>query len=388
MNFSDSVAARRKSYKSLRGTRRKEQDGTEVLGDISDEEDESLERKLARLRRETEELKEDLQKRKKLKDEQGHAEEEDGQEITDEGVLELSRALDSLHASSRSAADAHSAEELLAQKIATGVPSSDLKAPGASAQPGAQQKPVTPSGILSNAAAFEGRLALLEAALGIPNTAISISRDDPSNTDTQAVLPTMNQLSSQLSTLISTLTTPSTSASAPTSAPFSSTTPHIEALSARIRKLTQDAEALSAARHRAAEASRAAPVAANIDDGDVDPLSTAFEADAASTEHIAKIQALYATLPTINSLHPLLPSVLERLRSLRAIHAGAAEASDDLNALEQRQAEMKREIEQWREGLKVMEDKMREGEEKMKGNMEVMGPWIKELEGRLAKLGA
>ena len=388
MNFSDSVAARRKSYKSLRGTRRKEQDGTEVLGDISDEEDESLERKLARLRRETEELKDDLQKRRKLKEEQGTTEEAGGQENVDEGVLELSRALDSLHASSRSTVDALSAEEVLAQRISTGVPSSDLKAPETSAQSSVQQMPAAPSGILSNAAAFEARLALLEAALGIPNTAISISPDDPSNNESQAVLPTMNHLSSQLSTLISTLTTPATSASTPTSAPLSSTTPHIEALSARIRKLTQDAEALTAARCRAAKASRAAPVTVNIDDGDGDPLSTASESDAASTEQIAKIHALYATLPTINSLHPLLPSVLERLRSLRAIHAGAAEASEDLNALEQRQAEMKREIEQWREGLKVMEDKMKEGEEKMKGNMEVMGPWIKELEGRLAKLGA
>lgn len=389
VNFSDSIAAKRKSYKSLRGTRRKEQDGTEVLGDISDDEDESLERKLARLRRETEELKEDIEKRNKLQEEQGGEEGKGQQEGVDEGVLELSRALDSLHASSRNGVDALSAEGILAQRLSAGIPSSDVKAPEGS-ESGAQHIPTgAPPGILSNAAAFEARLTLLEAALGVPSTPVAISPDDPSNTDTQPVLPTVTHLSSQLSTLMSTLTTPATSSSTPTSAPFSSTTPHIEALSARIRKLTQDAEALSAARHRAAEASRTDPssgVSANIDDQG-DPSSTS-EADTAATEQIAKIQALYTTLPTINSLHPLLPSVLERLRSLRAIHAGAAEASEDMNTLEQRQAEMKKEIEQWREGLKVMEEKMAEGEEKMKGNMDVMGPWIKELEGRLAKLGS
>ena len=76
----------------------------------------------------------------------------------------------------------------------------------------------------------------------------------------------------------------------------------------------------------------------------------------------------------------------DRLRSLRAIHAGAARASEDLDALEQRQADMKREIDQWREGLKVVEERVREGEATMKGNMGVMGPWVKDLESRLEKI--
>ncbi|KAL1958209.1 hypothetical protein VTO42DRAFT_5065 [Malbranchea cinnamomea] len=395
VDFSDSIASRRKSYKSLRGTRRTQQDGTEILGDLSDEEDETLERKLARLRRETEELKEELALRKREKDEQGAGQEPGKEESLDDGVLKLSRALDSLHASTRSGPDGHSAEATLAQKLASGIQSSSGQAPEASSSQAAQQAaPVSP-GILSHAAAFDARLTLLEAALGIPNTPYSISPDDPSNADIQPILPTLNHLSSQLSTLTSTLTTPSTSTTTPT-APLASTTPHIEALSARIRKLTADAEALSAARTRAAEASRAAlsarmaAAASNLDDnGDGVSLSSdPTEADSAANEQIAKIQALYATLPTINSLHPLLPSVLERLRSLRAIHAGAAQASEDLSALEQRQAEMKKEIDQWREGLKVVEEKMKEGEAAMKGNMEVIGPWIKELEARLQKLGA
>jgi nuclear migration protein JNM1 len=160
--------------------------------------------------------------------------------------------------------------------------------------------------------------------------------------------------------------------------------------------LTADAESLAAARQRAAEASRAAQ-AARVTSGEVEDAvgesgsvfsASATETDAATSEHIARIHALYKTLPTINSLHPLLPSVLDRLRSLRAIHAGAAQASEDMNALEQRQQEMRKEIDQWREGLKVLEDKVKESEGTMKGNMEVMGPWIKDLESRLKNLGA
>lgn len=47
---------------------------------------------------------------------------------------------------------------------------------------------------------------------------------------------------------------------------------------------------------------------------------------------------------------------------------------------------MKKEIEQWREGLGVVEERIREGEGAMKGNMEVMEPWIRDLEKRLEEL--
>jgi nuclear migration protein JNM1 len=78
--------------------------------------------------------------------------------------------------------------------------------------------------------------------------------------------------------------------------------------------------------------------------------------------------------------------VLERLRSLRAIHAGAAQAADSLSELEKRHAEMTREIEQWREGLKVVEEKMGQSEAAMKSNIELIEPWVRDLEKRLDRL--
>jgi nuclear migration protein JNM1 len=47
---------------------------------------------------------------------------------------------------------------------------------------------------------------------------------------------------------------------------------------------------------------------------------------------------------------------------------------------------MKREIDQWREGLRAVEERVREAEATMKGNMEVMGPWVRDLERRLGEL--
>ncbi|KAK2808106.1 hypothetical protein FQN50_005024 [Emmonsiellopsis sp. PD_5] len=391
VNFSDSIASRKKSYRTLSRTRRRD-DGTEVLGDVSDDEDESLERKLARLRREAEELKEDLANRKAQKEAQSAGQDDSGDDL-DKGVLELSRALDSLHTSTRGGLLPLTAEEMLSQRLGGSIPPSIQGATLKNETLHSSQSNI-PAGLLSHAAAFDGRLTLLEAALGIPNTPIPHSDDQ---TGPQPILPALSQLSSQLSTLSSTLTGPTASLPAPTqSSTAAVTTPHIEALTTRIRKLTADADALSSARRRATEAARAVIAAriaaATSDDPTTETTPASFssvsatETDSAASEQAAKIQALYTTLPTITSLHPLLPSVLERLRSLRAIHAGAAHASEDLDALEERQAEMKKEIEQWREGLRVVEEKVAESEKAMKGNMEVMGPWVKGLERRLEEL--
>ncbi|EEP75774.1 predicted protein [Uncinocarpus reesii 1704] len=318
--LTDDSTVPRRSYRTVKRARRRRDDGTEVLGDISDEEEESLERKLARLRREAEELKDEL------------------------AIFQLPPY-------------------------------------------------TTPLSILSNAASFDARLRLLEAALGLSQTPIGLSPNDSPESDLQPILPTLHHLSSQLSTLTSTLTgSPSTG---PPALPTTLTTPHLESLTTRIRKLTADAEALTVARRRATEAARAVLAAriaaATTDEPPEVPAAAAHatptETEAAASEQAAKIQALYTTLPTITSLHPLLPSVLERLRSLRAIHAGAARAGEDLGGLERRQAEMKKEIERWREGLKAMEERVKESEATMKGNVEVMGPWIRDLERRLDVIG-
>lgn len=383
VDFSDSIASKRKSYRTTRGSRHRREDGTEVLGDISEDEDESLERKLARLRREAEELKEQLANKVQKEVQSG----ETTTEGLDDGILELSRTLDNLHATSRGT-PSFSAEAELTRKLSTSIQYPDQ------AQKTDHQTPASdaPAALLSNAASFEARLTLLEAALGLAQTPVSLSADDTSATGLQPILPTLNNLSSQLSTLTNTLThAPSTTTSSST--PSTLTTPHLESLTTRIRKLTADADSLASARRRATEAARAvlaARIAAATSEDPIDipaaSVASPTETDAAASDQAAKIQALYTTLPTITSLHPLLPSVLERLRSLRAIHAGAARASEDLDALERGQADMKRDIEQWRDGLKVMEERVRESEATMKGNVEVMGPWVRDLERRLTEL--
>ncbi|KAE8161493.1 hypothetical protein BDV40DRAFT_182033 [Aspergillus tamarii] len=318
----------------------------------------------------------------------------------DDGVLELSRALDNLYASSRSTSGPHSAAAILSKKISETAPDDPDKPDGPTEK--AEKKTTPPnapsSGVLAHVATFDGRLALVEAAMGISSSSNPFIADGSSDVPLQPVLPALDHLTSRLTTLMNILVGPAPVSAVPTigSAPPSTTvsTPHIENLSTRVRKLTADTEALASARKRAVDAAKAAQNAriasAALEPSDMSvSSSSATEVDPAATqrdEQATKIQALYATLPTIQSLHPILPSVLERLRSLRAIHAGAAQASESLDELERRQADMAREIDQWREGLHVVEEKMNQGEAALKSNIALVEPWVRDLEGRLDRL--
>ena len=392
VNFSDSISMKRQAYRSKDANprrRRRCADGTEEVGDLSDSEDESLERRLARLRREVEDLKVEMANQPKDEEvtsvqSQGTSAEKSGENLGD-GVAELSRALDNLHASRGAATPSHSAAALLSQKLGSGAaPDPKTQASGAASAPAAPTVPhQTSTGILSHAAAFDGRLALLESSIGISSSSNPFVADGVNESTPHPVLPALDQLTSRLSALTGLLvgTNPASAGGAPATGP-GMTTPHLEALSTRVRKLTTDAEALTAARRKAFDAAKAAHNA-SLASSDAEMPAPGASAD---DEHTAKIQALYATLPTIQSLHPLLPSVLERLRSLRACHAGAAHAADSLNELEKRHAEMASEIEQWREGLTTVEEKMRQGEAALRSNVETVEPWVRDLESRLARL--
>jgi nuclear migration protein JNM1 len=410
VNFSDSISTKRQAYRSKsksRRRRRMREDGTEEVGDFSDSEDESLERRLARLRREVEELKVEMAneatagKDDSVESGTGQATaatEKPRENALGDGVAELSRALDNLHASSRGGqATSHSAAAMLSQKLGSesgSAPASQSQRQQPSADGSASAVTTVPApaaassaGILSHAAAFESRLALIEASMGISSSSNPFVGDGISEPALQPVLPSLDQLTSRLSALTGLLVGSNPAAGGPSAVP-GLTTPHLEALSTRVRKLTTDAEALASARRRAVDAAKAAQAARISSSGsDADAVPTADGSSPSDDDNAAKIQALYATLPTIQSLHPLLPSVLERLRSLRACHAGAAHAADSLDALEKRQAEMTSEIEQWREGLTAVEEKMRQGEAALKSNVETVEPWVRDLESRMARLG-
>lgn len=310
-----------------------------------------MERKLARLRREIEEVKEEYGRRNQEKKE---ADDDDGESNDGDDIAALSKLLDGIAASQSD--QSTSAGARLAKDLGTGIKANGPpQASHGAGEPSTYTVTYAPtyqqSHALAKAADFDGRLALLEKVLGLNSTMDSTG-------SSTAVLPTLDILERQVSILAE--STPSS----------------LDSISRRVRTLTQEAEKLEESRKSAKaakESSRSAGGETVHDEGE-------------EAEQISKVNALYGTLPTIEHLAPLLPSLLDRLRSLRAIHADAATASENLNRVEQRQAEMANDIKKWQEGLEKVEEAIKQGETVIGGNMKVVEGWVKDLEDKMSRL--
>ncbi|KAL9616227.1 MAG: hypothetical protein Q9160_008885 [Pyrenula sp. 1 TL-2023] len=399
VNFSDSLASNRRSYKVSRRRRRRRRDnGTEEIGDLteSEDEEETLSAKLARLRREAEEVQSELERRKEAEtaDEKKVRFDGKGQESKqslEDGVTELSRLLNGLYSTSsvESPAEARLSEQLA--NSFTKPPVQQKQPVILSSTEATLPPPTTPSPEALNAIAdLSSRLTNLEEALGLQSMS-TFSPETP-----LAILPTLASLSSQMITLSSTLSPPpQTSTNVSSTIDTSSTNPALDDLSHRIHTLTTESNSLIQSRTRAAEAAfQLAEERANASaNGAPPPPAKASDTTTATTmdddlaDQADQITSLYRLLPTIESFSPLLPLVLDRLRALRDVHAGAADVKGELEDVRNAQERLAQEIDRWRAVLEGVEGKCEEGEERMKRNVEVVGGWVRGLEGKVEKLG-
>lgn len=319
----------------------------EELKDLSDDEDEeNLDMKIARLKREIEEAREAFAKRENASKTQ-----EAAVETVDDGLQSLSKLLDDI--SRQSGFDYSSAD----RKLYTTTP-----APGngemneTSSQDGptytityapAYEK----SHALAKAASFDQRLLLLERGLGIGQSSI-LETDE--NGRPRAVLPTLDMMEKQVSML----------AQASTSS--------LDAISRRVRALASEQDKLNDSREKAKAVRE-----------ELDRHGTTSET--VDSEQESRVNALYGTLPTIERLTPMLAPLLDRLRSLRTIHADAAMASQTLERIEQQQATLAGELKQWRAGIEELEGALKQSNGVVKANVDVMEGWVRDLEQRMTK---
>ncbi|KAK0383191.1 hypothetical protein NLU13_9104 [Sarocladium strictum] len=346
VDFSDRVDGKRKSYKATNRRQRILQDGTEELGDLSDEDEdeEGLERRIARLQREVQEAKDAYEKRKGVSTSTNN---------TGDGLGRL----DSL---------SHVLDEI-ARPVGVGSFAPIPAARGPQSTESAT-RPDMPGGeatytltyapsyeqthALAKAADFDRRLLMLEQGLGI-NASSAVETNGVGLP--RAMLPTLESLEKQISTLAQ------------------ASTANLDAISRRVRTLAADQQQLNEKQEQAKRLREDMAKTGNGQPGE-------------DSDQEAKINALYGTLPTIESLTPMLPPLLDRLRSLRAIHADAATASETLDRIEREQIELTEELQQWREGLEKIEGAIKDGDAAIKGNMKVMEGWVKDLEQRITKL--
>jgi nuclear migration protein JNM1 len=353
VDFSERVNGKRKSYKTSSRRQKVLDDGTTELGDLSDEEVEDLERKLARLRRELEEAKEDLRKEK------AEANGNSAAALDEDDITSLSQALAEL--SQRA-----SRPLVPIPRVAGATQALESASTPANADRGSTDATYTvtyepiyeETHALAKAADFDRRLTQLEKALGLGSSALEDELS--SNAPSRAVLPTLDTLQKQMNTL------------------SQASTASLDSISRRVRTLAQEAEQLEKSR-RSAQAAQEALASSGATGSDA---SGAAE----DMEQTTKITALYGTLPTIESLAPLLPPLLDRLRSLRLMHADAANASETIRQLEEGQRELAGEIKQWTEGLDKLERAMQSGEAAATKNSTVIEGWVTDLQQRVSKL--
>lgn len=356
------ISSKRKKYRGATKTSpepHESSDSTSV-NDEDDDDDEILRQKIARLRKEILEVKDVIEKR----DTKGRTD-LTAPPVQGDGPLDtLNEVLNQIQQSPRYGA----ASRLVHTLSATPRTLNDSKStPNAgpseeSLEPAAYTVTYAPTyqqdHTLAKAADFDARLSLIETLLGVETIHLPTQDKLP----TSAVLPMLDHLDRQISTL------------------SSSTNSGLDLVERKIKQLSRDTQKLAETR----VAARAAQDALNnkmeiayIDNKNI------FAAE--DFERNSKINALYGTLPTIDSLAPLLPSVLDRLKSLQSLHAGAAGASQNLARLEAQQQSMGEELKSWREGLEKVEKAMEVGEQTMMENAKVVESWVKELEERVRK---
>ena len=202
-------------------------------------------------------------------------------------------------------------------------------------------------------AEFDARLSVLEKSLGLA----SLDGGAPET----PLLPSLALLDRQFGALMN-----------------ASSLASLEAASARIRKLKEEAEQLSLPSESPTHPQSS---------GTTTPTSETTAQHGMSPVDVEKLRALHNLLPTLQSLSPTVPALLDRLRSLHTLHAGAANAASELDDVEKSQADLDKEMKEWRQGLEKVERAIREADEANGRNGKVVQGWVKDVEARMSRLG-
>ena len=345
--------------------RRRPKYGEDIINNVNvsddGDEDDSLERKLAWLQREVAEVRGEFDRRSQESKKDPSPQE--SRNIS--GLDSLAQALQAVNASA-SRANGSTAQSFIRDVDLSATSRQSTTNAATKLRDGEKEASEISSGPahsiqsdsnLTHIADFDARLSQLEHALGVD----TISLPSQNSSHSKPLLPSLERLDKQF-------------------ASFSllDETSH-DALKGRVRELALETESLERRKRQAVESQGL---------GSARPgSSSAKEGIAADdSEQVAKINALYGTLNTIESLAPLLPSVLDRLRSLKDVHAEATSASQRLADAESRQEEICQELQAWREGLEKVESAMQESHGTMKSNTDTVETWVKDLEQRMKAL--
>lgn len=371
--YPDRIRTKRRFHRDSRRRGRSNSPDAVEQWDSDTEDDESLERKIARLRREVAEVKGEIDRRK-AEDIKGssvpaHHPEHDHPEHEIDALNKILR-------------DASVSTFNVSQTQPVKISAPGLRGPSTSLNIASQESFRQSQEILDNAvkhaptsqqthmlskvAEFDERLTLIETALGVNTLPLAAQERLAS----KAVFPILDNLDRQLFTV------------------SSSADSLLDSIESKVTQLTENAQKLDEARTSAKVAQEAlyeSSTQLKQSQTSSDEIKRLVEIE--DFEQTTKINALYGTLATIESLDPLLHSVLDRLRSLQPIHTDAKNASETLARSEARQESIREDLTSWRDCLERIEEVLNQEELKLSGNVHGLEALVKDLEGKMQQLG-
>ncbi|KAK9478848.1 Dynamitin-domain-containing protein [Lipomyces japonicus] len=99
-----------------------------------------------------------------------------------------------------------------------------------------------------------------------------------------------------------------------------------------------------------------------------------------------KIGKLYAVLGDVENLAITVPSLIDRLKSLRYVHAEAGEVVSNIADLRDRVSTAEVQVQRWTSALEGAETRLQDIEKREKENLEKADAWVRELEKRVENL--
>lgn len=157
---------------------------------------------------------------------------------------------------------------------------------------------------------------------------------------------------------------------------------HLDSISRRVKLLVADLEKVHESRRKLGDTR---PLNVSLSSGItvVAPgkggSTTTEDSSRLPADTAQQVEALFSTLPRIESLAPAVPQLVMRLRSLASLHGAAGSFVDDLETVRREGARLSESAERTKEAVTRLEASMAANASTVQANMAA-------LEARLAKL--
>lgn len=352
------------------GTKKNKKKSKKTTGDNLESEVESPAQKLRRLKREMNQLQEELQATGSSSNsiaangqqggeqptQQTPSQNEPSPEVLIEQLRSLKLDLGKLDGSDET--DGQEQQRLLQARKLLDSLQNPRTTPADTTKSHSASSPIPPAQAL---AVYESRLSHLETLIGSNQSVL-----EESQSLARPLLPTVSRLE-QLAAL---LTQPR----------------HIDAVSKRVKVLVSELDRVYDSRKRLASLPNDGPSGGASADSESGQEQTRQQTSQLDPISLSKLDDLFHLSTRIQPLLPLAPQLLQRLRSLATLHASASQFASSLEQLQEEQQEIITTQTQFQAALSQVEKSIQDNNERTRANLDVVMNRLEDVEKRVRAL--